>query len=580
MAIFRKIDASLPRQQASQDDLYVSVSLYSADLVPNQELYEVNAVNEVSSVNPQTVIRTSTETLSDPFSTPHNTGIMDLFRDRVIYTYDGSTIDGIDQAQGLVTEDRQITLGIFNGFTENVVLERLDITTGQGVEIQTPSQGIGMTPLQEIPLIIIVRREGPVTFDADITIKLQGKPELYVLKFTGVRISIPYILDAEWASGISVIRRYMTSIFKGANSDEVRASLRSNPIRKVEAPMFFGSSTATLQAWTSLKKCAQSEFLMPFVPDTSEMTADQVNRTIYVDTRYKNFKEGGFALLVSYNNDRSVDYQSAIQILTVEDDYIVSQYDIPETYSTGDIAYPAMVCLPAIDGSTMEATTSAAGLINLSATEIYGSDMFNIENAGYVPDTFNGLPISPLPVNWGSQVSFGLTRHGNIREAGSGQRYYTLGTRTSFTMEAMTTASTKEKAWEFLGFLNHISGREKAFWMAVPLEMFLEADLSGGGGVSLSITIDNLAEAYTGEISYLQLEYNNVFEIVKVNNVIDNTTSVTIVTEPATPTANEITAIYNAGAVRLSSDEVTQKHITDELSEFEFSVIELPGNYE
>jgi len=208
------------------------------------------------------------------------TGPLDVLRQRLLYLDQGTLLQNI--SLGLVTQDTELNLSIWNGHVKNTTITQVDITSGQGILVTGVGVGAPMNALEELPLNITVLGSGPSSFDALITIRLGVNSDTYTLRITGVRISVPFLLDAEWASGLSVSRKYLTAVTVGSTMAESRMSMRANPTRSIEAPLFFGSTDSAMQAYASLRAASTSSFLMPYVPDRTEMTAPQTGHTLYL----------------------------------------------------------------------------------------------------------------------------------------------------------------------------------------------------------------------------------------------------------------------------------------------------------
>jgi len=362
---------------------------------------------------------------------------------------------------------------------------------------------------------------------------------------------------------------------------ESRVSTRANPIRQVRAPLFYASKDAAAQMWATIHNSASSQFAVPYTPDRSTIKSQGVvERTIYIDTQYRRYNAGGYAFLAKYNQDGSVKHQEVVRVLEVYSDRIVTQDDLINTYLPGDDVFPVMICLPALAGNTCTPITDRVGTITLEAREAYGATMIPPENIDYTPTVLKSHPVYPFAFNWGSEVAISVSRGGEIIASGSGDRFYTQGPSPSITQTVTSSLVGKAQSWEANGFLNHIRGMAKSFWAKGIDDMLYVQGLSGGNGSALSIRVDkSITPTDLRSLEYLWIvDSAGTLDIVKIEDRIEQPEYIDIVTESTD--LIDIRDLYTALLVRLTSDEVTETYITEELSEIQLSMMELVSGYE
>ena len=580
MPFFKGTKTSEIVQQTSADDPHISSTLQAQEQAPSLWSEAIAKVAPDSTSQGAHIQRATDSAYRAVYKGVKSRSFLDDFRYRLLYLNAGIIVN--DMAQGLVTQAVTLNLSIWNGWQEDTTVTQLDVTSGQGILVVGAGVGAPITALQEIPLQITILATGPAAFDATISIRLGVSAEVFTLRLSGVRISVPFLLDAEWASGLTVTKRYLTSVSVGATMAESRMSMRSNPIRKIEAPLFFGSTASSLQAYSSLRAVGTTTFLMPYPSDRSEMTQPQVARTIYCDTEMRRFKVGGYALIAEYNDDGSVTLQEAIKVLEIYPDRIVSEFDTVNNYLNQADVFPGMLCFPSLTGTTLEAVTGGVGTFQLAADEIYGETMLDIDNSEYTPTIINNAPVFPFNINWATSVSTEVFRGGETKASGRGHQSYVLGTGPGIATTATTTLANRTQSWEASGFMNHISGMGKIFWMRGALDMFSPSQVTGGGGLGFEIRVDqSISQTYLQGLKAMWFtDKFGTLNIVKVNEIIENPGYTSIFTDLATITTEDLESVHDALLVRLASDEVAETFITDELSEMTLTFREVVEAYE
>jgi len=578
MAIYRAATGKSAKQQTSSENQFTSNSVYDADQIQSGAFDAIRFDSSFEHASKHFMHKSSSVIVSTALS---GQSFSDIFYDSVHFTYQGSIVDGQIFDQGIVSQDNALVFGIWNAFFHENTLEIVAATAGQGVNVTTPNPGTVIQGLQEIPLIVEVSASGPAIFTALISVKLTGRPEIYSFTIKGTRLAIPYFLDAEWASGLEVTKRYLTATHIAQDRSESRVSTRSNPVRQVRAPMFFTGKRTALQMWTSIHNAATSQFVMPFVPDRSFVNAPgTVAKTIYIDTQYKRFNAGNYAVAVRLTTDLRVEYQEVIRIAEVYSDRIVAQDGLLFSYDQGDSLFPAMICMPAISGSKSTLSTDRVGSFTLEARETYGSTQLNIENSEYTPLELSGHPVYPFDINWKEAVESSIEIGGAITTSGSGNQFYTLGPSPSYAKTVTSAFIGREQMWEGQGFFNHIRGRAKSFWAKGEEDLFEVVSIAGGGGTQLIIRINddvNTIDLLSMEYLWLKDE-NDVLYILKIEDRVEAGGFLDILTE--TTSATSIKDIFPAMLVRLTSDEITETYLTDSLSEIRVTMREVVSGYE
>ena len=573
MAIFSaNITKSLTRQESS-DNQKISTALHVIqDWRPSS--YYTGMFQTAPSVD--TFLRFDASPQERVFSDRVLDGVSDPYRYKLIYTYNLNITSSLDI--GLITRSIDLEFGLFNGFYTQKTINTITVTSGQGVSINAPIPGTVLEPISEIPVSISVDSVGSVSIAADIIITLVGDSTLYTLSLSGIRATMPYLLDAEWGDSITVSKRFQTMVTRAQSTEEYRTALRHTPVREISASLFFAGQNAAMQALSSIRASSDASFIFPYVMDATFLTAQSSFTEIPCDTTNRRFYPGSYALIASFDEQGAVVNQEGVLIESVEPGKLIPQNGTLHTYAAGTAVYPAMVCAPSLEGeSSVSFVTDQVGQVNIKAVELYGKTSLPPDNPDYVPTLFDGNAVFPFRHNWSSSTSINSSRAGVSTDSGRGTLYYVLGTAAVIKERMAIVLFSRQDSWDFAGFITYVQGMRKPFWIKSKPDCFSIQQFSGGGGTALTIIVDKaITKREIDTIKALVVEDNEGYEHwTMVDSIIENPTNYTIVTGVTGNTT--IARINIARLVVLDSDVITESFETDELSTVSLTVRELEG---
>ena len=258
-------------------------------------------------------------------------------------------------------------------------------------------------------LSVVLDQVGVASFNAEISIQFVGDANTYSMNLVGLRFYLPFMLASNWASSISVSRKYLTSVFNGFDSSQARKALRKHPILSMSGSLMFAGIESSAQAWQFMRSRARGQNIVPLYPDEQQLTASSTTNELFFDTRYRRYYEGGLVMVVKYKDDLTVDYYDVLRITTVEDDKVVTETAVTNSYSAGDYVYPGMACYPSFGADTQGMETDRIGTLSVSADEVYAETTLGKENPNYTPTVKNSLPIFNFDTNWSSRPSMSVT---------------------------------------------------------------------------------------------------------------------------------------------------------------------------
>jgi hypothetical protein len=395
-------------------------------------------------------------------------------------------------------------------------------------------------------------------------------------------VVVPFLLDFEWGSNVKIRKKYLTNIFTTTRYNEARSAARVSPMRELTASMFFKNEISATQAMVNLNSTVSSYFLMPYAQDVIEMDQPPGGRLIYIDTAYRRFYENRYAVLVHYNIKGDVQHQEVIKIESVAPDSIVSTFQLKYEYSTGDLVYPAMVCIPAIKGNSIAYMTGFVGNVTLKALEVYNPSRLPDDNFGYVPPLHEGFPVLEFSTNWKSEYKASVNGSGWIKDVGIGREVVVRDDSKFSVLNLKLVFMNRADSWKMSGFLNYIAGRLMPFWARNESNSLSPLEYSGGGGQGLTLSFSSFfKKAMLEHIKYIWVSgKNNTYEIVKVID-IDESVDYTIISLDITQmNMEDMETFHEALLVRLSKDDITETFKTTEISEMNLKVVEVEGAYE
>lgn len=474
---------------------------------------------------------------------------------------------------GFISADFQTFFELFSTASQKRTVQSLSILPATaGLTIAGLSVSDVFYPYEEKSVGIDVDLSGDASINATFSIKFTEDPVTYTMAITGARVGAFFLSDPNWAEGITVERRFLTSVFASQNMSEHRKVLRSRPVRTLKAGVFFHGKHGAGRAWSALRDASKQTTAHPWYPDRSVQSASSGASRVYCPTEYRRFQPDGYAFVVNTaTNDIYADFE-VIQIDEVFADGFSTKRPLVNSYGLSDIAYPAVVCYAALEGNPAELMTDRIGLVSITAEEAYASSGLDNENSGYTPTIRNSLPVFDLETTFSEVPEISVIMGGGAVSSGRGTLVTTRGV--PYVIQSATAiCRTKEECWEALGFFNYLKGRGKPFWTKSELD-FLNVVGSSG---NTSVTVDNpnvLADwAY---LKYLWVQDStgafDIIEVVDAQASGDNW-QFTL----ASNSLADISKIWQAHAVRLEEDLVTEEYLTDGVMLSTFTVQELQG---
>jgi len=479
---------------------------------------------------------------------------------------DGSFID-----LGIIVQATTTFFGCFNTQGEERTVQTVAIASAfAGVTINNLSPGSVFGAYEEIQVELGLAQSGDAVINTTFSIKFVEDPTTYFITLRGVRYGLFFTSDPNWEQGITVERRYLTSVFASSNMSETRKVLRHSPLRSMEATVIFQGQDAAGQAWARLRDAAAVSTAHPWYPDRSLTTASNTTRRVYCPTQYRRFQADGYAFLVSGTQPNSYNASEAVRIDEVFADGFSTQSDISTTYVEGTSTYPAVIGQAAMGNNTTSLMTDRIGETTITIDEVYGAAQLEIEDSTYTPTIKNSLPVMELEITFSEIPEQTILMGGGIPDSGRGRLQITKGSP-YLSQTATAVCRTKEECWNLGNFFNYIKGRGKPFWVTSELDFLIFK--SSAASTSFLIENSNPLADWNYLTHVKCTDSNGDYDYLEVTNrqIVGDDIQITV----EASSLIDIVAVRPAHIVRMSEDVVTEEYLTDSVMICTFTVQEL-----
>jgi hypothetical protein len=489
------------------------------------------------------------------------------------FLQDTIIVDGDAVDLGIITQDTSVFFEFFNSAGSVRTVQTVQIVSDTaGISIANLSVSDTFNAYEEKSIQLDITKSGDALIATSFQIKFVEDSTTYEISLEGLRYGQFFVSDPNWEDGIQVERKFLTSVFTGADMTESRRVLRSSPLRSMQATLFFHDKQAAGQMLASLREAASSSTAHPWYPDRALMTAANDTRMVYCPTEYRRFSSGDYAFLVDTVNPNTYNNSEVVRIDTVFTNGFSTVADIEGSYETGNSAYPAFVGHALLGGASASILTDGTAEVSMVVDEVYGPSQLGNEYASYTPTIKNELPVLEAEITFSELPEQTIVMAGEIASSGRGATQYTKGS-TFITQQATAIMQSKEEIWDMEGFWNYIKGRGKPFWVIGEIDFLSIVDTSS----NTDFIIDNSNPLDTwDDLRYVRItDSTGAFDILEVTNrqTVSEGTQITVETNSLA----DISKVRQAYAVRLMDDVISEEYLTDSVMLTTFTVQELQG---
>lgn len=268
-----------------------------------------------------------------------------------------------------------------------------------------------------------------------------------------------WTIRPNWKDGITERLDWLTDILASTTGAEQRRMVRLSPRRSFE--MTFnpvGRDRTLLDLY--MHRMGTEEWLIPLWHDKAKLdtAANSGAVSVSVDTRWREFREGDFAIL--YKDAWTYE---VVEIFVVADGALTFTSALNNNWKKGSAIYPLRQARIQADNQSVKALTGTVGeaqvLFNLSlANDFTGSF------AGMV--TYQGRPVITIPPNRSESLDLAFARNLYLRDSQMGLVYQRDDAERPFTTQAHNwMAEGREARWKLRQMLYALGGRQKSIWM-------------------------------------------------------------------------------------------------------------------
>lgn len=267
-----------------------------------------------------------------------------------------------------------------------------------------------------------------------------------------------FMFSPDWSNGILERLEWLTDVMQSKSGAEQRISKRITPRRGYEITLRIGKQDR--QYFDNAMMAYQgSQWLMPIWQDVTRLTQPAVvgDTLIHLDTTYREFVAGGFAIIRGKN---SLIYE-VVKINAVAPDSLILMTNNIRAWPQGSYIYPA--ALGVIDGDmSLAKQTDTWRDINVKLAITDTQDYA----AAFPAIMYNGLPVLNVRPDESDDLSDSYSRMMDILDGQFGKRTFFDTAGKTFISQAYNWAVIgRAKNAELRSLLYALRGRTKPMWL-------------------------------------------------------------------------------------------------------------------
>ena len=411
----------------------------------------------------------------------------------------------------------------------------------------------------------------------------------------------------DWTPGIAVENSYVTNIDFALTAAEQRYGLASRPIKSMSVTFQAGGRTndgplqtgqhSPEQEVGALRNMAQrysmAKSLWPLFSDVTFTTGEWAVATdiIPVDTTNKRFSVGDRVVFVpaastSFGDGPFYPKMKNVVIATV---LAVNANDIQVDTVSG-LSWPAGARVYPLFEAQLKFSlqgnviTDSFVTLSIEAVEEPGQNQLpGLETVGNNPsgfDVHDGLPVLDPSYDFGGNIRWGFERRGQRSSAGISGKAVAYGSRGMYVSKFPVKFSDRSSAFDMIRFFDSRGGKLHPFWFVPPTTDYYDFGGSFSGNTQIIFR--------TMFSSDLDFDFNPYVFIKKHDGTLyireittgffagEDLALATLDTAlPETLAPGDVERVGIAYKARFDSDAMTERWVTDEIMETQFSVREL-----
>ena len=377
----------------------------------------------------------------------------------------------------------------------------------------------------------------------------------------------PHIIKPNWANPIKCTSVWDTSTAQAFSLAEDRYACIDRPSHSLKFSAMPYQKINLLKFRQLLARMASARTLIPLYCDQAIMSASgDTELSLTQSPLLFRFDEGTRVFVVSA--DFSTFEISKITTIGVSS---ITVEELDSTFPAGSLVFPAMEC-QVIPKQSYDMESPLVISANLTCLETEGNCTLSLYNPD-TPDLVLGYPVLPDTFNWDA-IKMGDARP--VHSSMSGRRTITstVGYKTPFWVSLNYQFTNREDAFSFLAFCQYLQGQRRAFWAASPLNE-IEPLLAS----STYLLVDKVGELFDWEqISHVAIKLYGQDAIIKeISSAAENLNTFQLNFDEAWAGLDieDIEAVAPAFLARLTSDELEEEWLTDEVMQISITSLEL-----
>ena len=387
----------------------------------------------------------------------------------------------------------------------------------------------------------------------------------------------------DWSESVMFTTHWQTAIEQSYDTlREEAQALKTRATHTIEARTLGWDQVESFQHFANALRSAQNQFPIPLYCDRAKLTGDPSSNFVPCDPIYRRFYVGQRVAMVRQDFQKtdvsSTQVFSEYALISdISSEGITLTDSLLSDWSTGDWIYPLIDCHPIVSMNGTLVTNHHLST-NIIATEQGGHSSLPPTFRNRVTHLWNYNGHRPVVDfnEWNAAPELSIEAKGGIRSTGKGS---TSNIQGDFPLVKWTYAplmETRRDAWELQNLFDSCRGRAMQFLLLSPLAGFI---VQGFGSTFVDINpVDNLSTFTDGWVERIALDFGERQRIVKTitsATEINGGTAFRLSWEGSVDTSNTLLRAVVCHQVRFAEDSLTIEWLTDEISQAQFSIVEV-----
>lgn len=391
--------------------------------------------------------------------------------------------------------------------------------------------------------------------------------------------ALSYLSRVNWEDGTELKSSFRTAIKYALTASEQRWGMQGKPRRIASGQLQAFGTADVAKLRSSIRRMTKSKYLFPLHSDVSllDSSATAGDTVLNVDTTYRRLYVGYRVAIVRRTDDPTATTFEVHTIAALTDSTLTLATPLAHNFGFASEVLPLIECQLIFSLRGTIATDDKAQ-VTVEAVEATGATQLPAsETPGSIPSGFGqygDYPILSAAEDFGGQIENGVAMYGDFSESGIGNYPTIYGPRASETFSLPVLATNRYEAWKIIRFFDSRAGALHPFYCISPLTEYTVKSIAG---TSVTVEATGLESdwAFRPFIGIIDADGVRYVRAVTFVERVGEEDLITLHTEIVGLTLGNIARATTAWLVRLTSDELSEKWMTNSVMQTTLSMREV-----